>query len=91
MTANTLPAYTGPQPRCAKCGNHGAYTRYLAHGLWGHGEPTDTSLGMESNERLHRECETCGHVWDEATVEQRPAEIADPYGLLHGVAADEEA
>lgn len=90
MATNTLPAYTGPGTRCAKCGNHGAYTRYLPHGQCIHDEPTETVLGMEPNQRLHRECETCGHAWDEATVEQRPAELVDPFGLALAMPPDEE-
>lgn len=64
-----LPPYTGRDVRCPKCGQHGASTRFLIHGHCIH--PSELILGWAPNERLHRECDSCGYVWDEATVEQK--------------------
>lgn len=52
-----LPPYSGEYPRCIKCGNLGAHTRFV----------TDMV-----GERLKRECARCDYAWDEATVEQQP-------------------
>lgn len=67
---NTHPPYTGPKVRCTKCGNKGAYTNYMATGRCMHVWPYVVD-GFDANPRLHRECERCGHQWDEATVEQQ--------------------
>lgn len=62
-----LPPFSGDDPRCAKCGNKGAYTSYMATGRCMHQWPYDV-IGFSPNERLHRECSRCGHQWDEATI-----------------------
>lgn len=63
-----LPPFTGDNPTCAQCGHRGAATEYRPHGHCMH--PTDAVMGFDPNPRLHRTCCRCGHVWDEATVEQ---------------------
>ncbi|MFC8273790.1 hypothetical protein ACFUJR_14955 [Streptomyces sp. NPDC057271] len=64
------PPYSGDSPRCTKCGNHGARTEYRAIGDCLH-ETGEQVHDFTPNPRLHRECDRCGHAWDEATVEQR--------------------
>jgi hypothetical protein len=34
----------------------------------GHCVHPDVVIGIEVNERLHRECRRCDYAWDEATV-----------------------
>lgn len=73
-----LPPYTGSEVRCPKCGQQGASTRFLAHGHCEH--PSDVIVGWQMNERLHRECDTCGYAWDEATAEQKtPASTGEDH------------
>jgi hypothetical protein len=67
----THPPYTGPDATCTKCGHTGALTEYRGHGECIHGDAIQY-IGWTPNERLHRECERCGHEWDEATVKQQP-------------------
>jgi predicted nucleic-acid-binding Zn-ribbon protein len=61
-----LPPFSGDKPTCPKCGNVGADTVYLAYGHCVHG--SGLALGVEPNERLHRECRRCEYAWDEALV-----------------------
>ena len=49
-----LPAFSGDQPRCKKCGHDQAGTSYEREGL---------------NEWLERECGRCGYSWNEAVLE----------------------
>lgn len=60
-----LPPFSGDEPRCIKCGNLGATTKYLAHGRCLHGSDL-VFVGYQPNERLHRECTRCSYSWDEA-------------------------
>ncbi|MFJ6348628.1 hypothetical protein ACIQKB_04025 [Streptomyces sp. NPDC092046] len=58
MKPNRRP-YSGDNPRCKKCGNHGAYTRYH--------DGSDMR-----GERLGRQCSRCDYEWEEATVQEQP-------------------
>ncbi|MFI8962092.1 hypothetical protein ACIGO8_08245 [Streptomyces sp. NPDC053493] len=51
---SVLPPFSGPNPRCIKCGNRGAYTHYV----------------NQFPQHLRRECDRCSYPWREATVEQ---------------------
>lgn len=64
-----LPPFSGVIPRCVKCGNLGATTKYLAFGRCLHGSDR-AFAGYEPNERLHRECGRCGYAWDEALASE---------------------
>lgn len=70
MPDTSHPPYSGPAVRCTKCGNKGAHTSYMAYGRCTHAWPYEV-IGSEPNERLHRECERCGHQWDENTIEAK--------------------
>lgn len=63
-----LPPFTGDNPTCAQCGHRGAATEYRPHGHCLH--PTEAVMGFDPNPRMHRTCDRCGHVWDEATAGQ---------------------
>lgn len=52
----SFPPFSGPNPRCIKCGNLGAYTHHRD----------------DMVESLHRKCERCGYGWAEATVDEVP-------------------
>jgi len=67
MTTEPLPPYSGDEPDCPKCSHSHAYTEYRAHGSCVHS--AEGTVGLEPNERLHRQCARCGYAWDEATVE----------------------
>lgn len=61
-----LPPYSGETARCVKCNSTGARTTYMAEKVicdhWGSGFGGRFTYGQE---RMHRECRTCGWVWDE--------------------------
>ena len=59
-----LPAFSGDDPTCAKCGHVGAYTTYRKKGEPG----KDFSLPSGLPERLERECGRCDFTWDEAVA-----------------------
>lgn len=61
----TLPPYSGPNPTCPKCSHEEALTEYRAYGECIH-DGTTGSIGLQPNERLHRECLRCSYAWDEA-------------------------
>ncbi|MFI5687919.1 hypothetical protein [Streptomyces sp. NPDC051636] len=65
--SEALPPYSGDETVCRKCQYKGASTRYMAVGRCLH-ESRDV-IGMDKNERLHRECLRCGYSWDEALAE----------------------
>lgn len=71
-----LPTFSGDEPVCPKCGHQGADTEYRDHGSCVH--PGGLVAGVHPHERLHRECLRCGYAWDEATLQQRPIEEAEP-------------
>ncbi|MFD6968351.1 hypothetical protein [Streptomyces sp. NPDC059949] len=77
MTA--LPPFSGDEPTCAKCGYAGARTEYLPFGDCAHEPGARVTIGWTANERLHRECQRCGHQWDEAVVSAaKPSSPAGP-------------
>ena len=61
-----LPLYSGPMPKCIKCGAHDANTEYRRaltvldsrHIDWG-----------PEIEHLRRQCRRCGYAWPEAVLE----------------------
>lgn len=56
------PPFSGEYPRCVKCGNVGAHTRYA-----------EVPVGGEC---LTRACRRCDYEWEEATVQQKlPAHV----------------
>ena len=69
-----LPPYSGEDVTCPKCGHAGAHTTFLDHGECQHsaGPGRVVILGVEPNERLHRECDNCSYAWDEAIVSEHP-------------------
>lgn len=66
-----LPAYSGRDVPCPKCGARSVETRHKTGGEW-------TSVTYP-DEWLHRRCATCQAGWDEATVAEAarldPAEV----------------
>lgn len=67
MATEPLPPYSGEDTTCAKCGNKGAFTEYRGHGICLH-DTTGGVIGLDQNERLHRQCARCDYAWDEAIV-----------------------
>lgn len=57
-----LPAFSGDDPTCPKCGNEGASTRYVT------GRDPFGCRTCPVKEHFHRECTRCGFVWVEAIV-----------------------
>lgn len=67
----SFPAYSGLYPVCEKCGSKGAETNYRVHSRCLHNIEDAVLIldsRIEETERLHRECSTCGFMWDEAVV-----------------------
>jgi predicted nucleic-acid-binding Zn-ribbon protein len=58
-----LPIFSGFEVRCIKCGNDWAFTKYV--GLLGLCGCAKVPNEME---HMHRECSTCGYMWDEAVL-----------------------
>lgn len=69
MSTEQLPPYSGPEPRCTKCGVSGATSQHLMYGVCVHGGLMLEVAGFTPNERIHRECVNCNHMWDEGTIE----------------------
>ena len=73
-----LPEYTGENPRCPKCGGHGAATEFqsvLSVGVY-------IVAGVDMpDEWLTRTCMRCGYQWREACVSaaDRPRQPNNPY------------
>ncbi|MFZ3595105.1 hypothetical protein [Streptomyces sp. BH104] len=71
-----LPPYTDELTVCIKCSGSEAFTRYrpaTPAGLWDYNGRTEQRPHLP--ERLERECQTCGYLWDEAL---RPAQGVRP-------------
>jgi predicted nucleic-acid-binding Zn-ribbon protein len=66
-----LPPFSGDTPTCTKCRYQGASTQYRELGRCIHGDAISV-IGIQKNERLHRECLRCGHAWDEALAQETP-------------------
>lgn len=65
-----LPAFSGVETRCAKCGWPQATVAYTPSGICDHiGGSIMNVVGGGINERLHRTCTLCGFMWDEAVLE----------------------
>jgi rubredoxin len=66
----SLPPYSGDETYCPKCGWNPASVAYVKFGHCHHNIGPQQSLveGYEVNERLHRECHSCGYAWDEAIL-----------------------
>lgn len=60
------PDYSGEEPTCPKCQRDGASTEYMPVGRCMHAGRWSQVIGLTANERLHRQCLTCGYSWDEA-------------------------
>jgi len=66
MASSSLPAFSGPEPKCIKCHQWGAQTSYkkeLAPAGYGR-------TGAEP-EHLLRCCHTCGYTWKEAPLDAK--------------------
>lgn len=71
-----LPAYSGKNPVCAKCGAAGAHTQYYAAGEHSHSGMADRDDLPDCPERQERICDNCGYIWSEATVQDSAARPA---------------
>ncbi len=58
-------------PKCIKCGNETASTKYLESGVCIHNIGSSYVQGFEHNERLHRSCFRCEFEWDEAAISEK--------------------
>ena len=75
-----LPPFSGDDSQCPKCGYIPASVRYLAHGVCLHAGDLSEVIGLEPNERLHRECRRCGYAWCEALMDPallNPAKVPE--------------
>ena len=70
-----LPAFTGPDSRCIKCGARAAATTYRAAN-----EHAGTLLRVE---HLERQCTRCSYRWPEATIDTIPPARAQQKGVPH--------
>lgn len=78
---NPLPPYSGAYPRCTKCGNEQADTKYCPAQVW-HEVGTGRIIKEEAPEYLERTCTNCGYTWNEKTLEQSKAAKNNPEGEL---------
>ena len=63
----TLPPFD-PFAACAKCGSTEAFIAYRNSDRCLHDTGDSEVWSDASHERLHRQCRTCGYMWDEAVL-----------------------
>lgn len=60
---------------CRMCGSERISAKYLATGRCLHSDSGHEIIARYTdpgNPRMHRECDECGNVWDERTLENSP-------------------